>query len=65
MQLLQLQLLRIVLVLIVISVVGTTGYVLIEGWGPIDSLYMTVITLSTVGFGEVLPPTCSSRPETC
>jgi voltage-gated potassium channel len=26
---------------------------LIEGWGLIDSLYMTVITLATVGYGEV------------
>jgi voltage-gated potassium channel len=32
---------------------GTTGYVLIEGWGPMDGLYMTVITLATVGYGEV------------
>jgi voltage-gated potassium channel len=32
---------------------GTIGYMLIEGWGLIDSLYMTVITLATVGYGEV------------
>jgi len=34
---------------------GTSGYVLIEGMSPIDALYMTVITLSTVGFGEPVP----------
>ncbi len=33
--------------------VGVLGYVLIEGYNFIDALYMTVITLSTVGFGEV------------
>ena len=33
--------------------VGTVGYVLIEGYSAIDALYMTVITVSTVGFGEV------------
>jgi voltage-gated potassium channel len=33
--------------------VGTVGYMLIEQWDVVDSLYMTVITLTTVGFGEV------------
>ena len=32
---------------------GTLGYVLIEGWRWNDALYMTIITLSTVGYGEV------------
>ncbi len=36
-----------------IMAIGTVGYMLIEKWTVIDSLYMTVITLSTVGFREV------------
>ena len=32
---------------------GTTGYMVIEGWNFRDSLFMTVITLTTVGYGEV------------
>jgi voltage-gated potassium channel len=31
---------------------GTVGYRLIEGWSYFDSLYMTVITLATVGYSE-------------
>ena len=34
---------------------GTAGYMVIEGWSFQDALYMTVITLTTVGFGEVRP----------
>ena len=32
---------------------GTTGYMLIEGWNLLDALYMTVITVATVGYSEV------------
>jgi voltage-gated potassium channel len=32
---------------------GTLGYIFIEDWPLIDALYMTVITLATVGFTEV------------
>src|SRR5215212_2451099 len=36
-------------------VIGTAGYMLIENYSFLDALYMTVITLSTTGFGEVQP----------
>jgi voltage-gated potassium channel len=37
----------------VITVVGVLGYMFLEGWSLIDALYMTVITLTTVGYREV------------
>lgn len=40
------------LVVLIISG-GTIGYMLIEGWGAVDAFYMTIITVSTVGFREV------------
>jgi len=36
-----------------ITIIGTTGYVLIEDFSLFEGFYMTVITLSSVGFGEV------------
>lgn len=42
-----------VVMLALVTVVGTLGYMLIEGWSFLDALYMTVITIGTVGYGEV------------
>lgn len=36
-----------------IMIIGVTGYMVIEGDSFLNALYMTVITISTVGFGEV------------
>ena len=52
----------IVVVLTVFLVgLGTTGYMVIEDWDFLDSLYMTVITLSTIGYGEVNPISQTGR----
>ncbi len=38
-----------------VALIGTLWYRLVEGWHWSDAVYMTVITLSTVGYGEVHP----------
>jgi voltage-gated potassium channel len=45
----------------VLTVVGTICYVVIEGMSFIDALYMTVITITTVGYGEVKPLDSAGR----
>ena len=42
-------------VLVVLLVGGTLGYKVVGGWDLFDALYMTVITITTVGFHEVRP----------
>ncbi len=54
--------LRLALLLLVITMaVGTVGLMLIEGYTLIDAFYMSVITISTVGFGEVQPLSNAGR----
>ncbi|MFC1916365.1 potassium channel family protein [Chloroflexota bacterium] len=45
--------LRIVSLLFLVIVIGVTSYMTIERWSFLDALYMTVITISTVGYAEV------------
>ena len=39
----------------VLLLIGVSGYKMISGYSWVDALYMTVITMTTVGFGEVVP----------
>ena len=43
---------------------GSLGYVLIEGWSFFDALYMTITTLTTVGYGEIHPLDQAGRAYT-
>lgn len=58
-------LVRVLVLLLVFAVAyGVGGYMLFEGWSLADSLYMTLLVLSTVGFKEVQPLGTSGRAFT-
>lgn len=44
---------RALIMLGLVLLIGTAGYMVIEGWQLLDAIYMTVITITTVGFREV------------
>ncbi|MBP0905098.1 potassium channel family protein [Mariniflexile gromovii] len=50
-----------VFLLVVILLIGISGYRIISNYSWIDAVYMTVITLTTVGFGEVVPLDYNSK----
>ena len=50
-----------VFVLTGLLVIGTLGYIIIEGYSLIDAFYMTVITVATVGYGEVEPLSATGK----
>ena len=45
----------------VLIATGTISYNRLEGWGWLDSLYVTIITISTVGYGDLSPQTPQGR----
>ncbi|MGB2165237.1 MAG: ion channel [Flavobacteriaceae bacterium] len=50
------------LLILLVSCIGAVGYYwLLPDISLVDALYMTAITLSTVGFGEVTPLTPSAK----
>jgi len=50
-----------IIALVIAIIVGTIGFSLIEGWSLADSLYVTVQTLTTVGYGDIPPRSGAGR----
>lgn len=44
-----------------VLIMGTAGYMMLQGWNLLDAVYMTVITVATVGFHEVGDLTATGR----
>lgn len=55
MNLFQTKLQKALLLLVLVIAIGVVGYMLMSGYTFVDALYMTVITISTVGFSEIHP----------
>jgi voltage-gated potassium channel len=51
----------IVVLALVVLAGGTLFYVQAEGWSVVDALYFCVVTLTTIGFGDLAPTTTTSR----
>lgn len=47
--------------LLAIIVAGTVFFRLVEGWSWLDSYFFTVVTLSTVGYGSLVPATAIGK----
>jgi hypothetical protein len=54
--------LRILLLLpIAVLVIGTIGFMVLEKLSFIDALYLTIVTVSTVGYGDIHPTNAASK----
>jgi voltage-gated potassium channel len=49
------------LLMSVLIIIGTFGYMIIEGYNLLDAFYMTIITVATVGYGEVEPLSAAGK----
>ena len=47
--------------LVSVLFIGVSGYMWLEGWSFLDALWMVVISLTTIGYGEVHPLSTSGR----
>jgi len=53
---------RALLILVVITLLtGTLFYAKVEGWRMLDAFYFSFITLTTIGFGDLVPTTPGSK----
>ncbi|MCB0174657.1 MAG: potassium channel protein [Anaerolineae bacterium] len=57
----QFRIFRAILLFAVALLFGTLGYHRLEGWPLMDGLYMTVITMTTIGYGEIGPMNQTGR----
>lgn len=48
-------------ILAAVVVIGTAGFVVTEGLSPLDAVYFCIVTVATVGYGEIHPVTAAGK----
>jgi len=48
-------------ILISVIVIGIAGFVILEGLSPTDALYFVIVTIATVGYGDITPHTLPGK----
>src|SRR5262249_51416795 len=58
------RLIPLIFIPLVLILVGTVGYHVLEGWSFFNASYFTVVTLTTVGYGDLVPASRAGKAFT-
>ena len=50
-----------IILLVLVLIIGVAGFIIIEGLSPLDSVYLTIVTISTVGYGDITAKTDAGK----